>query len=412
MLLTGQLNLIFVLVLIFFTLADLIWGYRYPIPFNLGAIAGGVVVYFVNRSGHFMTARLILTGIVTLLVLYFTSVLERDLGVFQFAICINVGIMAVFGYEHSRVAMILVAIITALFLVALFHPYPRITSIRLADPAYRDRNLFFGFIVASVSAVTITYYLLLINHKVEESLQEKERSITAKNQELTEVNAELDRFFYSVSHDLRSPLSSLQGLLALLEHTKDPQETREYIELLRGRVDNLDHFVRTITAYASNTRTAVAYQPVSLHTLLKEALENVRFLPDTKGIAVTLDVPTNVEFHSDPARLEIIFGNLLGNAFKYHDVTKAKPFIRITSEPFDHAIIIRIQDNGIGMNADVLPRVFDKFYRGNGRSQGSGLGLYIVKEAVEKLNGTIGVSSTPGEGTTFTVTLPTEVQIA
>ncbi len=113
-----------------------------------------------------------------------------------------------------------------------------------------------------------------------------------------------------------------------------------------------------------------------------------------------------MEFRSDPTRLQIIFGNLVSNAIKYHDVTKTERWIKISEEFIADQLAVRIEDNGMGIREEVLPRVFDMFYRGNELSDGSGLGLYIVKEAVDKLNATISVKSVYGHGSEFAVSLP------
>lgn len=405
-LLTGQLNVLFFISLLAFTVMDLTWGYRFPIPYNVVALLGSVVVHVLHRKGYFFSARVVLAILANGITLFFTAVLDRSMGLYQFAICINVGILVAFGYERARFALLFIALSTLLFLAALFHPLPRINRVDLADPAFLDRNLMFGFLIASAASVSVVYYLLRINYKTETDLVAKEKSISVKNDELSEVNAELDRFFYSVSHDLRSPLTSLQGLLSLLEQTKDPKEIAEYVSMLRSRVDNLDQFVRTITTYAGNARQPLQCVPVKLADLLREVLENVRFLPQAHSIDIRVEVPHQLEIVSDPTRLQIIFGNLVTNAIKYHDPAKAKPFIHIKSVLQSEALVVRIEDNGVGITEDVLPRVFEMFYRGHENSQGSGLGLYIVAEAVSKLKGTVSVKSIASQGSVFTVTLP------
>lgn len=411
-LLTGQLTVVTFLVLGAFSLMDALWGYRYPIPINLVAMVLLFGVLLLNRRGYFMTARLMLAGIVTAITLFFTAVLDRTMGLFQFALCINIGVLTVFGYENLKWAISFAAITTVLYLIALFHPYPRLERIDLADPAYAERNLFFGFVIASAASVTVVYYLLKINHDSEASLLKKERSISAKNEELTEVNTELDRFFYSVSHDLRAPLTSMQGILNLMEQARTPEEIKEYAGLLKGRVENLDQFVRSVTAYAGNARREVASEPVVLRSVFREVLENMRYYPNAEAINVTLDIPHELRITSDPMRLQIIFGNLITNAIKYHDYAKPSPFIHIGCEVNETTLSVRIQDNGSGIHEDALPRIFEMFYRGNGSSQGSGLGLYIVKEALDKIGGHIEVTSAYGEGTTFVIRLPLRQAVA
>ena len=98
--------------------------------------------------------------------------------------------------------------------------------------------------------------------------------------------------------------------------------------------------------------------------------------------------------------------NLISNSFKYHDVSKPDAWIRIKGNMNDGNSIVQIQDNGSGIPAERPTKIFDMFYRATEDSQGSGLGLYIAKEAVEKMKGSIAVASTYGQGTTFTITIP------
>ncbi len=406
--LTGQLNIIFLVSIALFTGMDYIWGYSYPIPFNLVAMGLSIVVLILNRTGSYMAARLLLALLVSVITLFFTAALERTMGLYMFALCINVGLLAAFGYESARMAIAFIAVTTVLYLVAMFHPYPRLDRIELADPVYADRNLIFAFLIASAACVLTVYYLLRVNHQFEAELQEKERAITAKNRELTEVNAELDKFFYSVSHDLRAPLASMQGLLALMEPSGQTPESKEYAQMLKGRVDNLDQFIRSITTYAGNSRMDVKLEKVSLHRVVREVLENLRFQPKASKIEVTVDIPSDLELKSDSTRLQIVFGNLIDNAIKYHDLSKAKPYISISHTLERDAVVVTIADNGTGIRPEVLPRIFDMFYRGHDQSYGSGLGLYIVQEALEKLRGNIDVKSTYNEGSVFTISLPRE----
>ena len=405
-LLTGQLNFIFVMALLAFTLMDVAWGYLYPLPFNIAAIFASILVFILNRQGHFLTARIFLALAVNTISLYFTAVLSRDIGIFMFAICINVGVLAAFGYENLRTALIMISVSSAGFLIAMFHTFERLDRVDIASAAYTERNLVFGFLIATGSSVTVVYYLLRANHEFEASLLLKERAIAEKNRELVEVNTELDKFFYSASHDLRAPLTSMKGLIGLMEETQDPEELKQYSALLKSRVENLEQFVRTITAYSSNARADLQRQPVVLRDILREALENVRFYPKADSITIRLDVPATLGIQSDPMRLQIVFGNLIANAIKYHDFTKSNCFIAITHKAEKESISIQIEDNGCGIPEEVVPRIFDMFYRGHSQSEGSGLGLYIVREALEKLGGSIDVKSVYGLGSTFTITLP------
>ena len=109
---------------------------------------------------------------------------------------------------------------------------------------------------------------------------------------------------------------------------------------------------------------------------------------------------------TDKQRLLIVLNNLLSNALRYHNHYIPKPYVSIHAQPNDNGYHISIKDNGIGMKSEHLDHIFEMFYRANEKKEGSGLGLHIVKEAVERMKGEITVSSEPNKGTTFELCLP------
>ena len=113
----------------------------------------------------------------------------------------------------------------------------------------------------------------------------------------------------------------------------------------------------------------------------------------------------SVEVQSDAYRLKVVFSNLISNAIKYHDLAKDKPYILISCDK-NHGYHINVEDNGIGIPEEHQSKIFDMFYRAHDRSEGSGLGLYIVKETLTKIGGQISVASEHGKGSTFSITLP------
>ncbi|NOS94504.1 MAG: HAMP domain-containing histidine kinase [Cyclobacteriaceae bacterium] len=403
--LTTQLSVIFVLALVCFTVLDIFSDYYEVVPFNLLGIALGLLVIYLNNKGHFMTARITLAIGVNALAIFFTAVLVRDMGVYIFSVCINFGVFVVFGYERLKYSWIIVTISSIGFVVAIFHPYARFTG-DFVTPEYISENLLTIYLIASFSAVVIVYYMLRVNYKFESTLMMREKDIEFRNQELLKVNAELDKFFYSASHDMRAPLTSIKGLIHLMEMTDDTKELKEYAAMLKGRAENLDQFIRSISEYAANSRQQVNYQMLNLKSVLKENLENFKFYPGANKVKVILDVPSDFLINSDIVRLQVIFGNIISNAFKYHDLAKADPFLKITSVVNQNAIQIYFEDNGSGIREEYLSKIFSMFYRANTQSEGAGLGLFIVREAIDKLNGAIEVKSTYGVATTFIVSLP------
>lgn len=234
-----------------------------------------------------------------------------------------------------------------------------------------------------------------------------ELQVLDQNELLKKANQDLDRFVYSASHDLRSPLSSVLGLLSIAEHTSSVDEIRTYHAMMRDRIQKLDSFVTEVLDYSRNNRQEIVKTPVSLAALIGEIVESLRFSEESSVIAITHHVHKDLVIETDSARLKIILNNLIGNSIKYCDRSKENPFIKIHSTLDDNGYChIGVEDNGVGIDHPHQEKVFNMFYRATQQSKGSGLGLYITKEMVEKLGGKISMTSSPGKGTHLSVFLP------
>lgn len=227
-----------------------------------------------------------------------------------------------------------------------------------------------------------------------------------KNEELLKINQELDRFVYSASHDLRAPLASLLGLIHVARMEKLPTELNRLFDLKEKTLNRMDRFISDIVNYSRNTRLQIETSPVDLRQLINETIEQLDYLDLSVSIRKEIIIESACPFFSDPGRLRIIFNNLLSNAIKYADANKPDPFIKITATINPKTATVIIEDNGEGIPAEAQGKIFQMFYRASVNKSGSGLGLYIVKEVVEKLQGTITMKSVFERGTTFIITLP------
>jgi PAS domain S-box-containing protein len=234
---------------------------------------------------------------------------------------------------------------------------------------------------------------------------EAEERVRQQNEMLAKTNEELDRFVYSTSHDLRAPLSSVLGLINIMELTPSEEERKQIIGMMRTRVKNLDDFIQEIIDYSRNSRMEVVYEKINFRELYKEVLDNLKFMEEVGQIDMQLEL-TAEEFHSDKKRLKVILNNLVSNAIKYHLLRGENPYIQVKMEKTPHHVAITVEDNGRGIPAESMDKIFDMFYRATEDSKGSGLGLYIVKETVQKMGGKIHVKSDLGAGTTFVLELP------
>lgn len=236
--------------------------------------------------------------------------------------------------------------------------------------------------------------------------KEAEKKIQQQNQLLEKTNEELDRFVYSTSHDLKAPLSSVLGLIQIAEISEEKEEVSHCFNLMKQRIQNLNTFIADIIDYSRNSRLAPEKERVDLKSLLDDIISNLEYYGQSEHIDIRQKLEEGLQLVTDAGRLKIILNNLISNAIKYHDKQKAERFIEISAKKENDHTTLSISDNGTGIHPRYLDNIFDMFYRANERSDGSGLGLYIVKEMTEKLNGTIRVMSEENLGTTFTITLP------
>jgi PAS domain S-box-containing protein len=227
-------------------------------------------------------------------------------------------------------------------------------------------------------------------------------------EELKVRNAELDNFVYKVSHDLRAPLSSVLGLVNLARLEGNTDNLGDYIKMIGQKVKQLDNFISDVLSHSKNLKLDLKIQPIDFHQLIEQTFINLNYLKGADQIKKFVQIESTV-FYSDPWRVGEIFRNLISNAIKYRDDTKEFPSISINIYTTAHTASIIFSDNGIGIEEKSLPSIFDMFYRATSQADGSGLGLYIVKNAVDKLGGTIKVTSTEGAGTSFELKLPNHI---
>ena len=239
-----------------------------------------------------------------------------------------------------------------------------------------------------------------------EETQQTNQELEDQNQALQKTNRELDMLVYSASHDLRAPLTSLEGLVSLSRDEADVAERASYHELMLGRIKHLDSFIQDIVDYARNNRQTVVSKEISMNDLVDQTLMNYSFLEQFSKIHQQIEIAQPTAFCSDPTRLSVILKNLISNAIRYYDPTKAKPLVKITVCTSPSHLHLTVADNGLGIPEDQLSKIFDMFYRASDQARGSGLGLFIVQETVNRLGGEIRVQSVEGEGTAFELTIP------
>jgi len=250
-----------------------------------------------------------------------------------------------------------------------------------------------------VTGLTIYSRDITQQKKTEDILKEQ-------NDELTRINSELDRFVYSASHDLRAPLMSVKGLLNMIKVDTEKGSTENYLELIEKSVHKLDNFISDIIQYSKNSRLDLLVREINFYDLLEESISSLKYMEGAEKVRSIPNIKVSASFHSDPSRLLMVFNNIISNAVRYRDKWKDDSYLQIDIYANSQNASIRFSDNGIGIAQEYIGDVFKMFYRATTESKGSGLGLYIVKSAVEKLQGTIEVRSEFGKGSTFTIEIP------
>jgi signal transduction histidine kinase len=224
-------------------------------------------------------------------------------------------------------------------------------------------------------------------------------------EELKVRNAELDNFVYKVSHDLRAPLSSILGLVNLAKLPGNDDNPMDYINIIGQKVEALDNFISDVLSHSKNLKMEVTRAKVDFNTIISRTFTDLSYLDGASEMLVYRSID-EADFFSDPWRISEIFRNLVSNAIKYKQATTGGSEVRVQITINNKFAQIKFSDNGIGIDEQNISRIFDMFYRATEQSTGSGIGLYIVKNAVEKLGGRITVESEVGSGTTFTILLP------
>jgi signal transduction histidine kinase len=230
--------------------------------------------------------------------------------------------------------------------------------------------------------------------------------LSIKNEELEKAYNELNKFAYSVSHDIRGPLTGILGAINLMREIDDTSEIRQMLFLMEKSVKKLNTYVLSMHDYYSLQRGELKITEIDFNTIIDELKSIYIVNSKINDVQFKVEVRQDEVFLCDEAPLRLILNNLISNAFKYQDPTSTLKSVEVNIVVADGEAIINVSDTGIGILESHLGEIFNLFFRSNATEVGSGFGLYNVKSALLKLNGQIEVSSVLNQGTTFKVTIP------
>ena len=238
-------------------------------------------------------------------------------------------------------------------------------------------------------------------------LKEHEHKLMEMNEELLKTTQELDQFVYRASHDLRSPLVSIMGLVNLIQLEDPSDAVMNYLTMVRRSIVKLDSFIREIVNHSKNSRQEIEFELMDPEEKVQNAIDELKFLTEGRHFNIEIDVQRHAPWVSDPFRTQVVLKNLISNAMKYQKPnSNGDGKIHIAIDVDQQQSKITVEDNGIGIDPRYHSEIFKMFFRATNQSFGAGIGLYIVKEALNRVNGTISLESQLNEGSRFTVLLP------
>jgi len=375
--------------------------YNLMMPWYIfGALgSASVVVLWFNKYDRQSEAKIF--GIVALnIIVYSVASSETHLtNVNLYFATAGIAALVLFGYKERVKSILFIFSSFLLYLTAKFSDYSPLPH-REFTP--KEINII-SFVNLIVFGYVTTYSIILLlrsNHVRKENL-------LRQNNELVKINNELDRFIYSTSHDLRAPLSSLLGLIQLSELEKDESMKKEYLKMMRGRIASMELFIKEIMDYAKNARQEIIREEIVIKEELESVIDDLKYMDGASSVSITCNGVENVVINNDLVRLRIVLSNLISNAIKYRDTQKPKSELQINGSIDHSSFTLEFKDNGVGIASAQHEKVFAMFYRAHDFSSGSGLGLYLVRETLNTLKGSIKIISEVGVGSSFTITLPT-----
>ncbi|GEM_PF-3595887 len=258
------------------------------------------------------------------------------------------------------------------------------------------------FLILSVSLILPFYF-----SRVYKKVDQLKNSLAIQNKELKDINDELDKLMYVVSHDLKSPLLSIQGLINIARNETQNDRMLDIFNMKEKSINRLRAFIEDILNYSKNAMINVKPANVDYSHEISEILDGIEHTEEFKNIKKSVSIVQNRDFVTDIFRVKIILNNLISNAFKYHDKNKDESTVNIQVDVLEDKSLIEVKDNGIGIPKDQLNSIFNMFHRVEGVNvEGTGLGLFLVQDCVKALKGQIRIDSTEDEGTTFYIEIP------
>jgi len=232
------------------------------------------------------------------------------------------------------------------------------------------------------------------------------RQLNIKNSELQMINESLDQFVSIASHDLKAPIASSKGIITIIKDQNDITTIKELLDLQEQSLSKLEILIKDLLDFSRSSRQETQVEKVDLQDKIETIKNNLRFEKRARKVDISLIENADIDFYSDVLRVRIILNNLISNAIQYKNPAVNNPYVKIEAFVTRQKTLLKVSDNGLGISEEHHSKIFNMFYKANKSPNSTGLGLYIVKESLDKLNGKIWFESEEGKGTIFYVELP------
>ena len=236
-------------------------------------------------------------------------------------------------------------------------------------------------------------------------LYSMQAELKEKNLLLQKTRNELEKFVYSISHDLKSPLMSVKGIVNLAK-TETEYKGQEYLTMIEKSIHKLDLLLGKSVHYYQDSKTGLQPAELRFGEMIRSTWESLDAFENKSAIRFQVTVQPEEAFSSDQFRVQTILTAVLSNAIRFQDKTRTDPFVTVDVSLTKHVATLLIEDNGTGIDHADKNRIFSIFHKGAQPESGSGLGLYIAKEAADSIGGVIEVFSEKGKGSVFKVVIP------
>ena len=268
----------------------------------------------------------------------------------------------------------------------------------------RDINSYI-FIADMLITLIIVISSLTFAGMMIRTLANSQMKIIEQNGSLQVINAGLDKFVFNVTHDLRSPLCSLIGLIDLVEDETDLEQIKSYTLMMKMSLEKQDQFISEMLAFLRSKHLGLIKEDCSLTSIIDNVITQNHYTNSGTKIHYYKDIGID-HISSDVLKLRVVLNNLVSNSVKYSDSKKDKQWIKVKTYLTKTDAVIEVEDNGLGIRQNDQGRIFDEFYMSGNNKKSSGIGLYLVKDAVTQMNGRIEVKSEQGLYSKFTVSIP------